>query len=266
MVVIAIALLAALLAHAPGLDQHPETLSLLGEPLYAPPLDKKDREEADAAYARARAGYGQHPGDRDAVLGLARASLALGRVGDALEVLTRGLEARPEDPALLAERGRGYILIRKFAVAERDLRKAAGSLADARCPLALAIYLAGDFTRARQAYGSCPDPGAFGSLAERRAGATAAAAPAPAEPAARTPPLRFPGTVSSAKEAARPIGARYQAAVEQLLAGHEDGARDALKAIVEKDRRGGWMDPAYIAAEADYARLYKATRPKKKKK
>jgi len=45
--------------------------------------------------------------------------------------------------------------------------------------------------------------------------------------------------------------------------GKKDPAEDALREIVEK-QVNRWMEPVYIAAEADYARI--ALPPKKKKK
>ena len=99
--------------------------------------------------------------------------LALGRIGDALEMLTHGLEANPDEPRLLLQRGRSYIPIRKFDVAARDLRKAAETLPAARCALGLAQYLSADYARAQGTYGKCADPGVFGYLAARRAGGAA---------------------------------------------------------------------------------------------
>jgi hypothetical protein len=59
--------------------------------------------------------------------------------------------------------------------------------------------------------------------------------------------------------------AMYLDAAERLIQGKTEAAKDLLKQIVEKDRNN-WMDPVYIAAEADYARILKAEPRKKKKK
>ena len=61
--------------------------------------------------------------------------------------------------------------------------------------------------------------------------------------------------------------ARYLDAAEKLLKKDTDGAKELLKQIVEKDR-DRWMEPVYIAAEADYARILKVEgkRPKAKRK
>ena len=243
------------------LMQQPETLSLLGEPLFPPKLAKAERAAADAELARVHAAYVAKPSGPAEILALQQAHLALGRVGDALVVLTHGIEANPEESALYLARGRRYILIRKFAVAERDLRKAAEKLPAAQCDLGFALYLSGDYERARAAYGDCRNAGLFGYLAQRRAGRTADKPPAPDGPIPKTsPPLRFPGTVKKGDaHAAEPIAASYLAAIERLLAGEADDAVERLRKIVERNRKD-WMEPAYVAAEADYARLRKVDR------
>jgi tetratricopeptide (TPR) repeat protein len=256
-----VAVVLVLAGAASGIEgQHPETLSLLGEPLYAPPLSKAARISADAAMTEARARYDAAPNDIGAILALEQAHLTLGRVGDALEILTHGVEAHPDDARLRLERGRSYIRIRKFDLAQRDLRKAAETLPSAHCSLGLAQYLAADFANARGSYGKCADPGVFGYLSTRRAGGTASAPPSgPLGPAPSTPPpITFPGTAGSKTAKPRePIARMYLDAIERLLDEKKDKARDALKKIVEKNR-DDWMEPAYIAAEVDYAKVVKA--------
>jgi tetratricopeptide (TPR) repeat protein len=236
---------------------------LLDEPLYAPKLTKAERAAAEAELARAHAAYTAKPSGPAEILALQQAHLALGRIGDALVVLTHGIEANPGESALYLERGRGYLMIRKFSVAERDLRKAAEKLPAARCALGFAHYLSGDYERARAAYADCRDTGVFGYLAARRAGHSAARPPAPEGPIPTTSqPITFPGTVKKA-DAPEPLAASYLAAIERLLAGEEDDALERLKKIVERNRND-WMDPAYVAAEADYARLKKPAKNKKR--
>lgn len=243
--------------------QHPETLSLLGEPLYPPKLSKAARAAADAELQRAHTAYTAKPSGVAEILALHRAHLALGRVGDGLVVLTHGIEANPDALELYLERGRGYILIRKFDVAQRDLNRALPKVPETRCSLGLAQYLAGDFGRARVTYAECQDGGVFPYLADRRAGGTPAERPVPdGRPVASSSPIRFPGTAANQKVAApEPLSGAYLTAIEMLLDGKTDAARDRLKAIVEKNR-SAWMEPAYIAAEVDYSRLYK---PKRKR-
>lgn len=259
MVVMLLAVLGALLL------QQPETLSLLGEPLYAPKLAKAERDRAEAELVRAQAAYASNPTAPAQVLALHQAHMALGRVGDALVVLTHGIEANREDASLFLARGRDYILIRKFDVAERDLRRAAEKLPSARCSLGLAQYLAGKYEPARESLADCRDTGIFGYLAERRTGRPSVTPPAVDGPLpSAAAPIRLPGSVTRGREsAAEPIAASYLAAIERLLAGDTDTARERLKKIVEKNRND-WMEPAYIAAEADYQRLKKPDRRKRK--
>jgi tetratricopeptide (TPR) repeat protein len=247
------------------LSQQPETMSLLGEPLFAPSLPKSDKTRANADLATARAVYDRQPSKPEAILGLEQALRALGRVGDAIELLTHGLEANPDEPRMLFERGRHYISFRKFDVAARDLSKAAETLPAARCALGLAHYLSADYARATETYAKCSDPGVFGYLATRRAGAPDAPRPiATGPPPTPATTIRLPGSVSSTTpEETKPIAASYMEAVERLLAGDEDAARERVKKIVEKNRRD-WTAPAYIAAEVDYARLKKTEKRKKK--
>ena len=264
MFVMLMAVLATLLLAPSAVEgQQPETLSLLGEPLYPPKLSRAARAAADAELQRAHAAYTAKPSGVAEILALARAHLALGRVGDSLIVLTHGLDANTESPELHLERGLGYILIRKFVVAQRDLTKAA-KLPGAACARGLAQYLAADYERARTTYAECTDSGpstplragVFAYLADRRAGGTPRERPVPDGPAAASSsPIRFPGTAANQKEAApEPLAGAYLTAIEQLLDGKTDAARERLKQIVERNR-SSWMEPAYIAAEADYARL-----------
>src|SRR4029450_1670260 len=94
--------------------QQPETMSLLEKPLFAPPLSREGRGKREGALGVARAGFDRDASSVDAVLALARAQMALGRVGDSLETLTRALEGKPDDPRLSPERGRGGLGVRKF--------------------------------------------------------------------------------------------------------------------------------------------------------
>ena len=258
MFVVLMVVLAALLSL-----QQPETLSLLGEPLYPPKLSKDARVAAEAELQRAHAGYTANPSGVAEILALHRAHLALGRVSDALIVLTHGIEANPDALELYLERGRGYILIRKFQVAQRDLNKASPKLPAARCSLGLAQYLAGDYARAHTTYAECKDGGVFAYLAERRAGGKPTQRPVTDGPlVAASAPIRFPGTAAKEKVTApESLSGAYLTAIELLLDGHPDAARERLKQVVEKNRNS-WMDSAYIAAEADYARLNKPARKK----
>jgi tetratricopeptide (TPR) repeat protein len=248
--------------------QHPETMSLLEKPLFAPPLSSEERSKREGALAAARAAIDRDQWKVEDVLALSRAQMALGRVGDSLETLTRALEVQPNDPRLLLERGRGLIVIRKFLLAERELRKPAETLPEASCAMGTAQYLAADYAHARESFTKCPDPGVFAYLADWRTGPSAmprpnvAREPTPDASAA----IRMPGAATKPGPAMRiPMTATYLDAAERLIQGKTEAAKDLLKQIVEKDRNN-WMDPVYIAAEADYARILKAEPRKKKKK
>jgi len=264
------------------LSQHPETLSLIGDPLYPLSLSKRARAQADDDLRTAHAAYEKAPNDVAAIVALAQAHLALGRLGDAIEILTHGLEVDRDDPRLLLERGRAYIALRKFDVAQRDLRKAAEKLPAAQCSLGLAQYVAGAFAPAQASYTHCDDPGVFKYLSARRAGAARlgsgqASRPGSGEgverpqidrgPASSEKPISLPGAVSKTapqEPQAPSLVPAYFDAAELLIDGQLDAARDRLKEIVQKYRKDRWMEPAYIAAEADYARLYKPPRKHKK--
>jgi tetratricopeptide (TPR) repeat protein len=236
--------------------QQPETMSLLKKPLFAPPLSKDDRASREAALAAARTVYNRDRANVDAAVELARAQMALGRVGDSLETLTRAQELKADDPRLALERARGLIVIRKFELAARELRKPAETLPEASCVLGMAQYLAADYPHAREAFAKCPDPGIFAYLADWRTGPSAMPRPAvaPADPSPK-----------KGHESAAAMTTRYLDAADKLLKKDTDGARELLKQIVEKDGNR-WMEPVYIAAEADYARLAKADPKKAKKK
>ena len=69
-------------------------------PLFAPRLSAEERSVREESWTAARAVFDRDPASVDAVLALARADMALGRVGDALEILTRAQEGKPDDPRL----------------------------------------------------------------------------------------------------------------------------------------------------------------------
>jgi tetratricopeptide (TPR) repeat protein len=118
-------LFVAALALAPASAQQPETLSLLGKPLVAPPLSEDVRRKLEEDVATARAAYDKAPDDPDAVIWFGRRTAYLGRFGEAIEIFTRGIEAHADEPRLYRHRGHRYITIRKFDLAIKDLRKAA---------------------------------------------------------------------------------------------------------------------------------------------
>ena len=261
-------LLALLNASVGIVGQQPETMSLLDKPLFAPSLSREERNKREAARADARAAYDRDRANVDAVLALARADMALGRVGDSLEVLTRALENMPDNPQIALERGRGLIVIRKFELAAKELRKPAETLPDAACALGIAQYLAADYPRARESFVKCPDPGVFAYLADWRTGPSAMPRPTVSREPTPDPSaaIRLPGAAKKPGPAMRiPIAGTYLDAAERLIKKDTTGAKELLKRIVEKNHNE-WMDPVYIAAEADYAKILKAEGRKRKTK
>lgn len=248
--------------------QHPETMSLLEKPLYAPRLSSEERSNREEALAAARAAYGRAPASVDAAIVLSRAQMALGQVGDALEVLTRALERTPDDAKLQLERGRGLTVIRKFELAVKELRKPAETLPAGSCALGIAQYLAADYRHAREAFRKCPDPGVFAYLADWRTGPSAMPKPMVSRQATPDPAaaIRLPGAATKPGPTTRmPLAAIYLDAAQDLLDGRTAAAKDRLKQIVEK-YGNDWMDPIYIAAEADYTKIVKAEGKRQKAK
>lgn len=244
-------------------SQQPETMSLLDEPLYAPPVPRAERTRLEQELAQARADVGRNPADAEAALRLARAQRALGHVGDALETLTRAIESKAGSPAVRLERGRGFIAIRKFELAQHEFRKAAETIPDAHCDLAFSLYLQADYKQAQQEYGACREPGIFAYLAAKRAGENAGPRPVPsADPSPSRAPITLPGSTRPPKPEA-PMSAAYMDAIERLP--DRKAAKELLKPILEKHKQA-WMEPIYVAAEADYAKILKAEPKKKKRK
>jgi hypothetical protein len=105
----------------------------------------------------------------------------------------------------------------------------------------------------------------FAYLADRRAGGHAAPRPDVStiseEPPSPDP--RLPGSTLPPAKPKSTMTAGYVAAAEKIAVdpaprhGHKHGAEDQLKEIVEKNENR-WMEPVYIAAESDYARILKA--------
>jgi len=242
-------------------------MSLLETELYAPSFPKDVRAKLEADLAATRAAYEKNPKSADAALAFVRAQVALGHVGDALESLAHAIEVNPDDERLVMERAKALVIYRKFDAAERDARKALDALPEATCTLGLALYLKMQFAASRGAYDKCAAPGVFKYLADRRAGGTSVPRPDLSAMDEQPPAsdITFPGSVSSRQNKPKPtITASYVQAAETMASetkpparGKKDPAEDTLREIVEKNENR-WMEPIYIAAEADYARILKA--------
>ncbi len=257
---------AVVLGAGTALGQQPETMSMLEEPLYAPPLPKDVKARLETDFAQARDQYARDPSNIDAAVGYVRAQAALGHLGDALESLAHAIEKAPDDQRLVLERAKILVVYRKFDAAERDARKALDTLPESSCTLGLALYLKMQFPESRSAFEKCSDPGPFAYLADRRAGGTTV--PRPDLTALKeerpAPAPKMPGALAIHHDKPKPTMTEgYVEAAETMAGekaprkGHADKAEDALKEIVEKDH-DRWMEPIYIAAEVDYARILKA--------
>src|SRR5437660_2223962 len=174
-------------------------MSLLEQPLYAPSFPRDVREKLETDLAQARTAYEKDRTKADAAIAYMRALVAIGRVGDGLELVARAIEANPDDQRLVLARAKALVIYRKFDAAERDARKVADALPEANCTLGLVLYLKMQFPESRSAYDKCAAPGLFKYLADRRAGGTGGQRPDLSvladDPAA--PDIRFPGSVSS---------------------------------------------------------------------
>jgi tetratricopeptide (TPR) repeat protein len=214
--------------------QHPEAISLLGKPLYTQRPKGDAGRDAEARIAAARAILEKDPSSAEAAYALGQADEAAGRLLDAIDVYTIAIEKHQQDAKLLLGRGRLLIVIRKFDIALRDLRSAAAMLPEAHCRAAFATYLKGEFATARDEFvQQCPSS-PWAAVAAVRADRVA------------------PPAVPSDDELIR----AYYAALKPLVAKDTAHAREQLGRIVDKQSKR-WTEDAYIAAEADLARLPK---------
>ncbi|HVR44283.1 MAG TPA: tetratricopeptide repeat protein [Thermoanaerobaculia bacterium] len=170
----ALALVLASCAHSgpSSAQRRVEAVSLLGSPLYAPPLSGEVRAKRESELAEALERLARAPEDPDALIWAGRRLAYLGRYREAVETFTRGIELHPADARMFRHRGHRYITLRRFADAIRDLERGmaiAASRPDEIEPdglpnprnvpigtlrsnlayhLGLAHYLQGDFDRA----------------------------------------------------------------------------------------------------------------------
>ena len=156
----------------------PETTSLLGVPLYPPPLAPEAKQAADERIRLAREALAKAPGSADAILWLGRELAGAGQVREAVATFTSGIAKFPADARFYRHRGHRYITLREFDKAIADLTKASQFMAgkaDVQEPttadakvmssetldygiyyhLGLAYYLKGEFARALPAYRQC---------------------------------------------------------------------------------------------------------------
>jgi tetratricopeptide (TPR) repeat protein len=151
------------------------TVSLLGDTLYSVPLDPALGPARVKRISAARAEVARSPTDLKAQLRLARSTAAMGRLRDAVEILSSAAEIHFEDPRVYRQRGEILLRLRQLDLAIGDLRKS-GLLAIGMGPfpeapespgvsgppittmqfqtsllLGVALYCRGDYPAARQA-------------------------------------------------------------------------------------------------------------------
>lgn len=102
-----------------------EAISLLGQPLYAPPMAPETRERLESNLATARAAWNRTPEDADSIIWFGRRLAYLARYREAIEVFTWGIINHPGDARMYRHRGHRYITVREFDNAIRDLERAA---------------------------------------------------------------------------------------------------------------------------------------------
>jgi tetratricopeptide (TPR) repeat protein len=153
-----------------------QAVSFLGDTLRALPLSAETIARYEAQLAEAKASYDRAPTNVDSLIWYARRLGYLGRLREAIDVYTKGIEQYPDNPWLYRHRGHRYISVRELDPAIADLERATtltkgkpdevepdgqpnaqntpiGTLqSNIAYHLALAYYLKGDYERAVPVY------------------------------------------------------------------------------------------------------------------
>ena len=121
------------------------------------PLGTKFYSLADAkgVVAEAEKNLANDPENPDLLLKLAQAQISVWQDREAVATLTRALAGKPNDAALLTERGHRELPLREFARAAADLNRAVeidANRVDAYYHLGLAHYFQGHFSAAADAF------------------------------------------------------------------------------------------------------------------
>jgi tetratricopeptide (TPR) repeat protein len=98
-----------------------ETISLLGDTLYAP----TPSEKLQARYTEKKKAFETNPDSIENHIWLGRFTAYKGNYNEAIHIYTEGLQKFPNDARLYRHRGHRYITLRKFDEAIADLSKAA---------------------------------------------------------------------------------------------------------------------------------------------
>jgi tetratricopeptide (TPR) repeat protein len=117
---------------APELDvpAGAEAVSLLGQPLYAPPIPAQDLPLLESALENAQAACASDPGNPINYVWLGRRTAALGHFRDAVRIFGEGIGRWPGNPRFWRHRGHRMITLRQFALAQSDLEQAAALAAN----------------------------------------------------------------------------------------------------------------------------------------
>lgn len=107
-----------------------ETISLLGDTLYAPTLPKATHARYDSALRVAQRNYQRDSSQLDNIIWLGRRLGYLSRYQEANRVFTEGIKRFPQSAELYRHRGHRYITLRQFDRAVADLEKSAELLKD----------------------------------------------------------------------------------------------------------------------------------------
>lgn len=139
-------------------------------------MDPESERKHEEERAKAEAAFAKDPSDADALIWQGRRTAYLGRVRDAIEVFSRGVERFPEDARFLRHRGHRWITLRELDKAIEDLTRAAALIegrpdeiepdglpnarntpistlgSNVRYHLGLAHYLKGEWAQAEAAF------------------------------------------------------------------------------------------------------------------
>ena len=103
--------------------EKPEATSLLGKPLFRPPVPEANRAKMEAD-AKAAFDLASREPSAENIIWLGRRTAYLGKFREAIDVFTGGMRLYPTDPRLYRHRGHRYITVRNFLRAQEDLERA----------------------------------------------------------------------------------------------------------------------------------------------
>src|SRR5262245_4366732 len=104
--------------------EKPEATSLLGKPLFRPPIPDARRAKMEAE-AKAAFDLASREPSAENIIWLGRRTAYLGKFQEAIEVFGGGMRLYPTDPRLYRHRGHRFITVRTLLRAQEDLERAA---------------------------------------------------------------------------------------------------------------------------------------------